>query len=122
MIANDVYKGLPRRVHVGGYTFRVAISTSDACEHLVDADGMCVFSELRIYLRADLDLQLAVNTVQHEVTHAINFVYGVTDDSTEEQFTTQHANGQTEVWLRNPRLMNWQVKQIRRLKKESSRD
>lgn len=122
MTVEDVYKGLPRRIHVGAYTFRVVIAAAAGHEHLEDADGMTVFDELRIYLRAGPNLQLALNTVMHEVTHAINWVYGVTDDSTEEQFTAQHTNGQLEVWMRNPRLLNWKVKQLRRIKKESSRD
>lgn len=117
----DPYKGLPRRIHVGHACFRVVIA-DESNEFLEDADGCAVFHEFRIYLRENLPLQLAVNVVQHEVTHCINWVYGVTDDSTEEQFTNQHTNGLQEVWLRNPRLLNWQVKQLRRMKKEASRD
>jgi hypothetical protein len=123
--ATDVYRGLPRRIHVGATTFRVVITTPEAAEggqYLADADGCCVFDEFRLYLRDDLPLQRAVNVVKHEVTHAINWVYGVDDESTEEQFTTQHTNGELEVWVRNPRLLNWLVKQVRRMKKEASRD
>lgn len=120
--AYETYKGLPRRIHVGPTTFRVVICRADDSAYLEDADGCCVFDEFRIYLRDTLPLQRAVNTVIHEVTHAINWVYGVTDDSTEEQFTTQHTNGLLEVWIRNPRLLNWKVKQLRRMKKEASRD
>jgi len=120
-VSPKVYHGLPRRIHIGPYTFRVVFATARH-EQLRDSDGCCVFSELRIYLRTNLNLQLAVNTVVHEVTHAINFAYGIEDGATEEFFTTNHSTGQVDVWVRNPRLMNWYVKQIRRIRQEAEHD
>ncbi|MBT2321271.1 hypothetical protein J7E62_02720 [Variovorax paradoxus] len=118
----DHYKGLPRRIHVGPTTFRVVVGTAELHPCLTDCCGITVFEEYRIYLHDGMLLQAAVNTVIHEVSHAINWVYGVTDDSTEEQFVTQNSNGLVEVWMRNPRLLNWIVKQLRAMKKEAARD
>lgn len=118
----DVYKGLPRRIHVGPHTFRVVIAPADGSPHLVENDGCTVFDEYRVFLRDNLPLQGAVTTVLHEVTHCVNWVYGVTDESTEEQFTTQHAVGQLEVLMRNPRLLSWVAKQVRRMKHEAAQD
>lgn len=118
----DVFKGLPRRIHVGAATFRVVVTHEGDCEYLEGNHGCAVFNDFRIYLSKDVNLQTALNTVQHEVTHCINWVYGVTDDSTEEQFTTQHSNGQIEVWMRNPRLLNWITRSLRAIKKEAARD
>lgn len=119
----DVFKGLPRRVHVGHATFRIVVCAPADSVHLADEnDGCTVLQEYKIFLNNEMHLQAAVEVVQHEVTHAINWVYGVDDDSTEEQFTTQHSKGQLEVWMRNPRLLNWIVKQLRLMKKQASRD
>lgn len=123
LTAIDAFKGLPRRVHIGPFTFRVVVeSKHQGHEFLDENDGCCDTNGQRIFVRGDLTLALAINVVQHEISHAINWVYGVTDDSTEEQFTNQHSNGQIEVWLRNPRLWNWFAKQLRVLRKEASHD
>lgn len=118
----EVYKGLPRRIHVGPHTFGVVICQPSECEHLKDADGCAAFNEMRIYLRDNLPLQLAVNVVVHEVTHCINWVYGVNDESTEEQFTNQHATGEIDVFLHNPRYMEWVMRQVRRMKRNAEGD
>ena len=118
----DVWKGLPRRIKVGQFTFRVTIALQGNCELLDGNDGRAVWEDYRLYFREDMPIQAAVNTVYHEVTHAINWIYGVTDESTEEQFTTQHTNGQIGVFLDNPRLLNWLIKGLRRIKKEGSSD
>lgn len=118
----DVFKGLPRRVQVGPRTFRVVLTNADKTPDLDGNWGLTDDEQFRIYLHEDMPAHMAAEIVQHEVSHCVNAVYGVDDDSTEEQFVTQHSRGLTEVWLRNPRLHNWIIKTIRRARKEASRD
>jgi hypothetical protein len=119
--AADIFKGLPRRMQVGAFVFRVLLESSEH-ELLAEAFGRCDTDNRRIYVRQDMDAELALNTVVHELSHAVNWVYGVNDDSTEEQFTGQHTNGLIDLWMRNPRLVLWITKTLRRAKKEAHAD
>lgn len=118
----DVFKGLPRRIHVGPHTYRVVVSTELEDKDLVDCNGMSYHEDFKILLNENMSSQLAAEIVQHEVSHCVNMVYGVEDGATEEFMVTQHSKGITEVWLRNPRLHNWMVKTIRLIRKESTKD
>lgn len=119
----DVFKGLPRRLHIGAHTFRVVITShAKGCDDLKDNFGVTDFEAFTIHLNEDMPPHQALVIVQHEITHCINDVFGVTDKSTEEQFTTQHSKGLVELWLRNPRLYTWMTKTLKRVKKEASRD
>jgi hypothetical protein len=119
---SDVYNGLPRRVKIGQYTFRVLISKHSESPDLEHCDGLTDFEKFRIYLDESLPRQRAINVVQHEFTHAINWVYGVDDGAEEEHITTQHTNGLIEMWVSNPKVMNWFVKNLRAMKSENAKD
>jgi hypothetical protein len=119
---NDVFTGLPRRVKIGQYTFRVLVSNATEAPILEDCDGITDFETFRIYVDESLHRQRAVNVVQHELTHAINWVYGISDGAEEEHITTQHTNGQIELWVSNPKVVNWFVKNLRAMRRENSKD
>lgn len=119
---SDIYNGLPRRIRIGQYTFRVIVSNAEEHSVMTDCDGMADFETFRIYLDERLHRQRAVNVVQHELTHAINWVYGIADGADEEHITTQHTNGLIELWVSNPKVMNWFVKNLRAMKRENARD
>lgn len=118
---DDPFKGLPRRIHVGQFLFRIQIE-SEEHEELIEAFGRCDFTARRIYLRSGMDAELSLNTALHELTHAVNWVYDLDDESTEEQFTSRHTNGMVDMWMRNPRLYLWITKTLRRAKREASGD
>lgn len=118
----DVFKGLPRRIHVGAHTFRVIVTDVAGCPELETSYGLTDLEKFRIHLHQDMPAHQALVIVQHEVTHCINDIFGVTDDSDEEHFTTQHSKGLVEVQLRNPRYVNWMNKTLRRMRQEAARD
>ena len=119
---SDVYNGLPRRVKIGQYTFRITITTAKDNDVLEGCDGITDFEAFRIYLHEGIARQRAINVVQHELTHAINWVYGIDDGALEEHITTQHTNGLIELWVSNPKVMNWFVKNLRAMKRENAKD
>lgn len=119
---SDVFNGLPRRIKVGQYTFRMVVSNSDASPDLDGCDGITDFEKFRIYLDETLHRQRAINVVQHELIHAINWVYGVADGAEEEHITTQVTNGLVELWVSNPKVVNWIVKNLRAMKRENAKD
>jgi hypothetical protein len=116
--AADVFKGLPRRIQVGQFGFRVLIEP-ETHEMLTEAFGRCDTTARRIFLRAGMDPALALNTVCHEVTHAVNWVMDLEDGATEEAFTSRHTNGLIDVWMRNPRLFAWISKTLELAKREA---
>jgi hypothetical protein len=118
----DVFKGLPRRLHIGAHTYRVVLSSPAKCEDLVENHGVTDFENFKIYLDETMPAHLAATIVQHEVTHCINLLFGIDDDSTEETFTTQHSRGQIDFWIRNPRAFTWMAKSLRRIRQEAARD
>lgn len=118
----DPYHGLPRRVKIGQYTFRVIVSNAQDSPDLEGCDGITDFEKFRIYLDETLPFQRAVNVVQHELTHAINWVYGINDGADEEHITTQHTNGLVAMWVSNPKVVNWFVKTLRLMKRASEKD
>lgn len=118
----DVFNGLPRRIQIGPNTFRVQITNETETPDLEGSHGLSDLDKFRIYLSEGMEAQLALEVVQHEVSHCINSVYGITDDSDEETFTTQNSKGLADLQLRNPRYVNWLVKTIRRARKEAARD
>jgi hypothetical protein len=114
---SDIYKGLPKRVMIGQWTFRIFIVPREHAK-LEDNDGMTYGGENEVYLDESLSLQLALNTVIHELKHCVNWARDVTDASTEEEFVTQNTYGEVEMWLRNPKVKAWIDKTLRALRKE----
>jgi hypothetical protein len=119
VVEPDLFKGLPRRVQIGQYTFRLFVVPPDH-EKLGGCDGMTYTGDNKVYLALGNSRQTTLNTVVHELTHCINWARDVTDESDEEAFTTQHTYGLVELWMRNPRVLNWIVKNLRAVKKEIS--
>lgn len=117
-MADDVFKGLPRKVAIGQYTFRIQVVESTD-PRLEDRDGITLTGEQRVFLSESQNPQTALNTVQHELSHCINWARDVTDDSDEETFVTQHTYGLVELWLRNPRMHAWLNKMVRQVRKAS---
>jgi hypothetical protein len=109
---SDVFHGLPRRLKIGHYTFRVKIQEAVATED-TECWGLADMQSQTISLVQGMGIERALNTVQHEITHCINNVYGVVDESDEETFTTQQTNGQIAFWLDNPKAFTWLAKTLR---------
>lgn len=119
---SDVYHGLPRRIKIGQYTFRITVGSADKHELLEGCDGITDFETFRIYLDEKVHRQRAINVVQHELSHAINWVYGIDDGAEEEHITTQHTNGLIELWVSNPKVFSWFARSLRAMKRENSKD
>lgn len=104
--------GLPSAVKVGGHTIRFSLVDPQRKPFMRGLNGLLDFDAGRIYLSKEFFAQKPAKTrvaelVQHEVTHAINFVFGIDDDSTEEKFTTQHTTGLVAVLRDNPAYREW---------------
>lgn len=117
---SDLHKRLleqvPKRVKVGGYRF--ALDLVDKTDpDLAGDNGSTEFDSLRCAVDRNLPFQNIVNTIIHELNHAINHVYGVKDGSSEEEIACQHANGWLALRIDNLKLDAWLNRAVRELRK-----
>ena len=100
---------MPRHIRVGTYDFLIEVK--GRTEAVADSEfGRCQFFNQKIFVCEHQEPQSLVNTVWHEVIHAVHWVFGLDDGSTEEEFTNLGANGTLIVMRENPELMSWIAK------------
>jgi hypothetical protein len=108
---SDQFIKLPKKWKIGAYSFDVLIVPTDDSELAggtdVGNDGLTVFSKQVVLLDESMMPERAAVIVLHEAIHIINWVYGVSDDSTEEEVTTQLSSGLMAFWRDNPKVMQW---------------
>lgn len=97
----------PKIVRLGYHDWK--LRRSDAL--LPDDDGYCSFTRKEVTISKDQDSIEEANTILHEFLHAIlqlgKLPITERDDSEEEQLVTVVANMLTELWIRNPELINY---------------
>ncbi len=111
---SELFATLPKKWKVGSYTFGVHLFPTNSPE-IDGVDGHTDFAKQMICLDESMSAERAAVVVLHEAIHVINWVFGVTDDSSEEEFTTQVSTGLMSFWKINPRVMTW-LNKARKLK------
>jgi len=85
-------------------------------EDLVDAQGCYQAEQSKIRIKEDMDKREQMNTLLHELLHAIVYVYGLKKDfktdEEEEKIVNLLANGLTEVLVRNKDLVMFIEKSV----------
>lgn len=80
-------------------------------EDLVEAQGCYQSDPSKIRIKDSMDPREKLNTILHEVLHAIVYTYGIKkdfkDDDEEEKIVNVFGNGLTEALTRNPELMKF---------------
>lgn len=81
-----------------------------------DTQGVYRADQSEIRIREGMDKREKLNTVLHELFHAIVYSYGIKrdfkDDEQEEKLVNVFGNGFTEVLIRNPDLMEFIKKAV----------
>lgn len=89
-------------IHIGYKTYQLNYIPS----HLGDSHGICLKDKGQIYIDEDLSPDDKINTIVHEILHAVFHAYAIeASDEVEERHVLTLANGITEVVLRNPQLL-----------------
>ena len=70
-----------------------------------DDDGFCCDDRLLICVCSALPMQNQIETLWHEIKHAINTQMDLSDDSTEEDFVLRGTKGELAVFRSNPCLL-----------------
>ena len=92
---------LPNKIDIGFRTFDVVLRKNIGLMGSINNTGrlMQLDSEQR-----DGDM---LDTVMHECLHAMISDSELADTQDEEKLVTVLANKLTELWLRNPKLLDW---------------
>lgn len=110
---------LPSKIWVGSLVFPIKIvprghdvfrvEEDNPAEDINHTDGVTVFDmpDRGIFIVNDMELRETLETVWHEVTHAVNHVGGLDEDIDEEDICGKHGILWTQVLLDNPRLQAW---------------
>ena len=118
-MSHELEHCLPKKIYVGHYEFSMFVVPTTH-ERLDGNDGMTYFDDCQIFICANLPLRRLFYVVNHEVCHAVNWSKGIDDGMTEEQFTTLNSDGETDIWIDNPGLINWKLKAARAIRKQRS--
>ena len=96
---------IPTEIRVGHLTYSVRELTSDEVEHS-EASGLCIIDKLVIAYDPRQPKVLLLETVLHEVSHAVNDFAHLTDKSDEEDHCLRATPVWMMVWRDNPALLN----------------
>ena len=103
---SGTYLRRPTRVTILNQDFKIEwLSTGDD-QGSVDLND-CVIQVVKKYPR-----DTVVDTLLHEIIHAIHYVMGVKDSTTEEETTRALETGLCTVWKHNPKVFNWINQQL----------
>jgi len=96
--------GLPAAVRIGAYWFPIRLVGADDLPERT-AYGACYRSgKIEIRIRNDIAGALLVDTLIHEIFHAIWWVDRLGDDDGEERIVNNTASFLTQVLLDNPHV------------------
>lgn len=120
---------LPGKLWIGTFEvpLRVVPPSHDALTDDDDgtqSNGMSVTDEdtIGIWIASNLPTRKRLEIVLHEITHLIDWAYGIDDDDgktvTEEQVAEQHGKAWTQLYLDNPRFLKWLVFTVDKIRKD----
>lgn len=105
---------MPWPLKIGPLTFFVEWQS----EELAVANeewGSCHFEKGVIRLQEGMEGVFFLTILFHEILHAIHYVRGLDDTSSEESFTHGTAMGLVEFALENPEAWDWLVAEMKAL-------
>lgn len=100
----------PRKVKVGAQFYRISRRKNPRLQR--DTWGLCDHERCEIWIAPGLSGRRYVEVLWHEIIHAIHYNAGLSDDSTEEEFTDRGGMGLMMVMADNPALSMWTLKAL----------
>lgn len=105
---------LPDAIDVSYHTLKVVLLEPDIALEVGDQQGSYSAREQKIYLDRSIIEEggdRALSLLLHEVGHAIFYIFNLVA-AEEERAVDSFANGYTEIFKRNPKLLNWITQQV----------
>lgn len=109
----------PDKVWIG--TVEYAIRVVEANHPKLDggeSDGITEFAPPQIHLADSLSLSTFMETLYHELTHAVDFVTDIEDGTLEEEIADKHGKVWSQFWINNPRFQRWWSKACVQVRKD----
>lgn len=107
MTGQKAIESLPDHVRVGGFDFAIVKWGAHAAT-AAQRWGECSTIEQMIRVQLNMPTPFkAVDTVLHEITHALYWVYGIHDDDKEERIVGAMASAWMQIYRDNPWLLDW---------------
>lgn len=107
MSAAALIAKLPASVRVGPYDFRL----EKWCSHAANGArswGECSSCEFVIRIQDNIPRpEKALDTLLHEIGHALFWTYKLQDDDKEERVVSTMATAWTQIYRDNPWLIDW---------------
>lgn len=97
---------LPNEVVVGPYTFKIKKWSTNMTQ---DKDALGQFLPREEYIGIDPSLKgiLLLDTLIHEINHAVYFVYNILDEDKEERTVNALSTAWVKIYLDNPSLLGY---------------
>ena len=95
---------LPNIVRVANATYSITTFTSEELE-TNDNHGHCIYHRTAIRVSTAQSDAMILDTLLHEIGHAVNHAAGLNDQSTEEDFVLRATPIWMCVWRDNPALL-----------------
>lgn len=105
--ARECIEALPDTIKIGGFDFQLVRWNSNQA---AGAARYGEFSSIEQIIRLQLGMPSrfkAVDTLLHEITHGIFWVYNIHDDDKEERVTGTMGSAWTQIHRDNPWLPLW---------------
>lgn len=98
----------PDKVWIGTAEYAICVVPADHAKlDGGETDGITEFSPTVIHIANSLPLTAFMETIWHELTHAIDDAVGLEDGSLEEDIADHHGKAWTQFWINNPRFQRW---------------
>ena len=105
---------IPKKIEIGFRTFDVAVHDKD---HLPNMMGSVNNNNRIIYIERGHHAHDMMDTVIHECLHVMVGDSNLVDESDEEKLVATLSNKFTELFVRNPRLLDWMRQQVKETSK-----
>lgn len=109
----------PDKVWIG--TVEFSIRAVEANHEKLDGgetDGITEYAPPQIHVANSLSLSSFMETLYHELTHAVDFVSEIEDGIAEEEIADRHGKAWSQLWINNPRFLRWWSKACIQVRKD----
>ena len=107
MTPADLIAKLPPSIRIGPHDFRLEKLNCHAA-NVRGIWGECAIQEFTIRVQENIPRSIkAVDTLIHEINHAIWWAYKLDDEDKQERIVATMATGWTQVYRDNPWLIDW---------------
>ncbi len=107
----SIFQNFPPTLRIGAYDWRVEILPDLKDEEGTDLAGTCEERGFIIQINSAIDINpfplAAVETVIHEITHAVFFASHLAKGDTEERVCLSVGAIWTQILRDNPKLVAW---------------